>query len=100
MNTLIVIALISLVYWKFKNQYYHRAALIYRYRLDNLKDKLYDFYLDDKVNVEDWQFKYLESSIEKTIDELPCLNIYLTFYLYVKHNGNPEYKNGLTMIHD
>jgi hypothetical protein len=78
MNYLIITALILLIYWKVKNQYYERLAMIYSYRLQGLRDKLKDHAIAGDIDITDWRYRYLDNVISKNIHELPCLNMYLS----------------------
>ncbi len=92
MNYLITVALVLLVYWKLKNQYYQKIASAYSYKLEDLRDKLMDYALDNKVDVQDWRFKFLNVSLSKNIEELHSLNIYLSLFIHLRNKDNQAFQ--------
>jgi len=92
MNILISIGLFLAVYWKLRNQYYKRLAIKYSYMLYDLRDSLREQAVLMKINTNDWQFKYLDTSFSKTIQELPNLNLLLSIIISSKYKTKKSSK--------
>ncbi|MEM9679474.1 MAG: hypothetical protein AAF901_04050 [Bacteroidota bacterium] len=70
----IVMALIILSVWR---RYHHSyAALNFKYKIYQLRDKLRLLVVQNKISAEDWVFDYFDNSLSKSIS----LNYYLTIF--------------------
>lgn len=90
MNTLIIILIGLMLYWRCKNLYYNSIELEYEYRLFDLRDKLRRSAINGDIDKNSQFFRYLDSSICVTINELPRLNMLSLMMLSWRHRNNRE----------
>lgn len=88
METLIIILIISIGYWKIRNSYYNYLDLEFQLDLYRLRDRLRTEAIEGKIKANDWFFDYMDSSICKTIEEVSSLNIFSIILLYLKNRKN------------
>jgi hypothetical protein len=91
MTIYVIICLVLLVYWKVKNQYILRVTIKYQYKLYDLRDKLRDLAVANKIDKSSWRFKYLDGSISKTISELVSINLITTAILNTKYRKDKDF---------
>ncbi len=89
-NTLLIILVILLVYWRMRNLYYNSLALEYQYKLYRLRDKVRLYAIDKKIKHHDIFFDYMDKSICVTVKELPNFNLLGIFFLYSKHKNEEK----------
>lgn len=60
-------------------------ALRHRYRLYELRDALREAAMTGRINPRSWVFQYLDSSIAKTIDQLPRISLWQSLGVWLTY---------------
>jgi len=68
-----------------------RLTKKHQYRLYDLRDQLRELAIDEKIDKQSWQFKYLDGSISKTVHELQYINIFATLFLVKRYNKDTNF---------
>lgn len=88
MNTLIVIILVSVVFWKLKNYFLERTNLEYEFKFKNIALKLDLVAIDYSVYAHDPRYKNMSQSILNMINNLSNMSLtYFILYLLVKRKS-------------
>ena len=90
MNTLVIICLIIVLYWRARNLYYKRLTLEYRFKLYRLRDQLRYFAIDGKIDKSNWVFNYMDTSISKTISIMDNMNLVFLIVIIIKNRNRKD----------
>jgi len=90
MNTLVIICLIIILYWRARNLYYRRLTLEYRFKLYKLRDKLRWLAINEKIDKNNWVFDYMDTSISKTISIMDNMNLVFLLVIAIKNRNRKE----------
>lgn len=87
---ILIIAVSIIVYWRKRHIQYH--TLDFRYKLFRLRDDLRFQAINNKIDKDNWAFKYLDSSLSITINEA----YYITLSSIIAYGLIHESNKGLT----
>lgn len=93
MNTLAIIFLFLICYWRIKNQFNQRITLEFQYKIYDVRDKLREYAISGRIDKRSWQFKYLDESLTMIHQEMDQMNLFTSTMLAIKLKDKSFFQN-------
>jgi hypothetical protein len=75
-------------------------AIRHRYRLYELRDALREAAITGRINPRSWVFQYLDSSISKTIDQLPRISLWQSLGVWLTYRRDPRVEEAAESLNE
>ncbi len=72
-----------------------RVQLDFRYRLFAIRDELREEAISGEIDKESWVFKYLDTTITKSINLLPRMSIWVITYRLLTQKKDPQFNEAI-----
>lgn len=97
-NWMFGLLIVLLLYWRWRNLYYTRLSLRYRYRLFALRDKLRVMLAKEEDHMDDLTFQLLDASLSSTIQHLDRFNFW-TYAIVRSFKPLTQDRNAVIALH-